>query len=71
MDHELAFLLTNMAQVSEGSFVYDPFVGSASTSIACAYFGAVTFGSDIDKRVLLGTSVGRPSDDQQLVQSVI
>ena len=59
-----------MAKVEEGSFVYDPFVGSASTSIACSYFGACTFGSDIDNRVLLGTSVGRATYDQELKESV-
>ena len=64
-------MLANVAQVSEGSFVYDPFVGSASTLIACSHFGAFTFGSDIDMRVLLGTSVGRMSYDNELTESVI
>ena len=52
LDHDLAFLAVNMAQVQAHDFVYDPFVGSASTLISAAHFKAVTFGSDLDLRVL-------------------
>ena len=50
--------------------MYDPFCGSASTSIASTHFGAFSFGSDLDKRVILGTSVGRASYDEQIVNQV-
>lgn len=71
LDHDLAFLAVNMAQVKQHDFVYDPFVGSASTLISAAHFGAVTFGSDLDLRVILGSSVGRKAYDPELTESVI
>lgn len=66
LDHELAFILANMAQIGAYDFVYDPFVGSASTLISAAHFGALTLGSDIDKRVIEGTSVGRKNYNEEL-----
>lgn len=39
--------------------MYDPFVGTGGLLIPAAYMGAVTFGSDLDIRVLNGYSVGR------------
>lgn len=32
--------------------VYDPFVGTGSILVAASHFGAVTFGADIDVRVV-------------------
>ena len=66
MDHELAFIAVNMAQVREHDSVYDPFVGSASTLIAAAHFKAVTIGSDVDQRVISGSGVGRKTYDSEL-----
>ena len=59
LDHELAFIVANMGQICLNDLVYDPFSGSASTLISSAHFGALTFGSDIDHRVINGTAVGR------------
>lgn len=50
-----------------GDFVYDPFVGSGSIAIACAHFGGVVFGSDLDQRVLRGYAVGRKSYNKDVV----
>jgi tRNA (guanine10-N2)-methyltransferase len=54
MDSELALLTANMAQAGPGRIFYDPFVGTGSFPIACAHFGAVAFGSDLDGRVIRG-----------------
>jgi len=37
----------------------DPFVGTGSILLAASTFGAITFGMDLDYRVLHGISVGR------------
>lgn len=58
-DHELALLMANQGQVSEGDFVYDPFVGTGSIATALQHFGAFVFGSDLDIRVVKGYGVGR------------
>lgn len=71
MDHELAFIAANMAQVKPYDSVYDPFVGSASTLISAAHFKALTFGSDLDIRVILGFAVGRKSYNKDLTSKVI
>lgn len=51
--------MCNQALVGEGSLVFDPFVGTAGLLIPPASKGALTFGSDLDTRVLNGYSVGR------------
>jgi len=56
MDSELALITANLALVSPGKLCYDPFVGTASFSIACAHFGAMTFGSDLDSRTIRGAN---------------
>lgn len=71
LDHELAFIAANMAQVMPYDNVYDPFVGSASTLISAAHFNALTFGSDLDIRVILGFAVGRKSYNSELTSKVI
>lgn len=54
MDSELALVTANMALAAPGKIMYDPFVGTGSFPIACAQFGAVAFGSDIDGRSIRG-----------------
>jgi tRNA (guanine10-N2)-methyltransferase len=54
MDSELALVTANIALAGPGKLVYDPFVGTGSFPVACAQFGAVAFGSDIDGRSIRG-----------------
>ncbi|KAI9700209.1 MAG: hypothetical protein M1820_006877 [Bogoriella megaspora] len=54
MDAEVALITANMVQAQPGKLIYDPFVGTASLTIACAHFGAMTVGSDIDGRSIRG-----------------
>jgi tRNA G10 N-methylase Trm11 len=58
-DNDLAFLMCNQALVSSGSLVIDPFVGTGGLLIPAASKGAITFGSDLDIRVINGYAVGR------------
>jgi len=60
MDAELALVTANMAGAAPGRLVYDPFVGTGSFPVACAHFGALAFGSDIDGRSMRGEG-GRKS----------
>ncbi|KAF4952776.1 hypothetical protein F66182_18436 [Fusarium sp. NRRL 66182] len=43
-----------MAHAAPGKLFFDPFVGTGSFLIAAAYFGAATFGADIDGRSFKG-----------------
>ena len=52
MDNEIAFLMNNYGLVGPGSVVYDPFVGTGSILVPAAHMGALTFGADIDIRVV-------------------
>lgn len=54
MDSELALVTANMALAAPGKLFYDPFVGTGSFPIACAQWGAVGWGSDIDGRAIRG-----------------
>ncbi|KAH7414435.1 RNA methylase family protein [Phaeosphaeria sp. MPI-PUGE-AT-0046c] len=54
MDAELTLVTANIAQAAPGKVMYDPFLGTGGFPIACAHFGAVVFGSDIDGRTLRG-----------------
>lgn len=56
MDSELSLIMTNLAQIRKGSFVFDPFVGTGSILLTAALRGAYAFGTDIDLRVLRGRS---------------
>lgn len=58
-DNDLAFLMCNQALVKDGSIVIDPFVGTGGLLIPPSSKGAITFGSDLDIRVINGYSVGR------------
>ena len=53
MDHEMAAVMANMGQVSRNSLVFDPYVGTGSILVACSHLGAMTFGGDIDVKVIL------------------
>lgn len=55
MDSELALITANLALAGPGKILYDPFVGTGSFPIACAHFGAITLGSDIDGRTIRGS----------------
>ena len=54
MDSELSLITANIALAGPGKLFYDPFVGTGSFPIACAYFGAMGWGSDIDGRSIRG-----------------
>ncbi|KAL8865005.1 MAG: hypothetical protein Q9174_007125 [Haloplaca sp. 1 TL-2023] len=54
MDSELALITANLTQAAPGRIFYDPFVGTGSFPIACAHFGALCLGSDIDGRAIRG-----------------
>jgi len=54
MDSELALITANVTLAAPGKLFYDPFVGTGSFPIACAHFGALAFGSDIDGRSIRG-----------------
>ncbi|KAI0432493.1 S-adenosyl-L-methionine-dependent methyltransferase [Xylaria sp. FL1042] len=54
MDSELALVTANIALAGPGKLFYDPFVGTGSFPVACAQFGSVVWGSDIDGRSMRG-----------------
>ncbi|KAI0160865.1 tRNA guanosine-2'-O-methyltransferase TRM11 [Hypoxylon sp. FL1284] len=54
MDSELALVTANIALAAPGKIFYDPFVGTGSFPVACAHFGALGWGSDIDGRSVRG-----------------
>lgn len=59
LDPELALVMANLGHVTPGSLVLDPFVGTGSLSLASARLGGVTFGTDIDYRVVVLGKQGR------------
>ena len=70
MDAELALLTANIAQAAPGKMFYDPFMGTGGFPIACAHYGAVVTGSDIDGRSIrgLGGSARRGQTGKKNVQ---
>lgn len=54
MDSELALVTANLAHAGPGKLFFDPFVGTGSFPVACAYFGATSLGADIDGRSIRG-----------------
>ncbi|KAK8078940.1 S-adenosyl-L-methionine-dependent methyltransferase [Apiospora phragmitis] len=54
MDSELALITANIALAAPGKMFYDPFAGTGSFPVACAQWGALGFGSDIDGRSVRG-----------------
>jgi len=67
MDPQLSLLMANLGLVKEGSFVLDPFVGTASLLLASAQFKGVVFGGDIDYLTLHART--RPSRVNQKVRA--
>ncbi|KAJ1838211.1 hypothetical protein LPJ70_005556, partial [Coemansia sp. RSA 2708] len=63
MDAELSLVMANQALARSGTLVYDPFVGTGSFLVTCAYMGACTMGSDIDGRQIRGTAGFRRNTD--------
>ena len=59
MDAELSMIMTNFAQLREGSFCFNTFVGTGSVLLDCALRGARCLGADIDIRVLRGRSADK------------
>ncbi|TQV93874.1 hypothetical protein V2A60_003967 [Cordyceps javanica] len=59
MDSELALITANIALAAPGKIFYDPFAGTGSFPIACAHFGAMSWGSDIDGRSIRGQGGGK------------
>lgn len=70
MDAELALLTANIALAAPGKIFYDPFMGTGGFPIACAHYGAVVTGSDIDGRSIrgLGGSARRGQTGKKNVQ---
>lgn len=56
MDAELSSIMTNLGKVRRGQLVLDPFCGTGSILLSCAFRGAFCVGTDIDIRVLRGKS---------------
>lgn len=56
MDHELAFIMCEIAGVKPGDIVCDPFVGTGSILVSAAFYGCITVGGDLNIRVLRGRS---------------
>ncbi|KAI0404557.1 S-adenosyl-L-methionine-dependent methyltransferase [Xylaria palmicola] len=54
MDSELALVTANISLAGPGKLFFDPFVGTGSFPVACAQFGALVWGSDIDGRSMRG-----------------
>ncbi|XP_040575850.1 tRNA (guanine(10)-N(2))-methyltransferase homolog [Lepeophtheirus salmonis] len=48
MEPTLSLLMANLAKVSKGDLVLDPFVGTGSLILAASEFGGYSFGGDID-----------------------
>lgn len=67
MESEMSVIMANMALAGPGKFVYDPFAGTGSMLYACSIFGAFSFGSDIDGRMLRGKNPSQK--DSGIVQS--
>jgi tRNA (guanine10-N2)-methyltransferase len=55
MDSELSLVMCNLARISPGNLVYDPFVGTGSLLCTSAFFGGFPLGSDIDGRQMRGS----------------
>ncbi|ODV91741.1 hypothetical protein CANCADRAFT_322 [Tortispora caseinolytica NRRL Y-17796] len=64
---ELALVTCNIAKITHGDLVYDPFAGTGSFLIAAAHYGGHVFGADIDGRQLRG--IGKKSNiDSNFIQ---
>lgn len=56
MDNEIAFIMANLAQVSDKSIVFDCFNGTGSILIPCAALGACVLGADSNPKQYKGLS---------------
>ena len=54
MDAELSLVTANLALAGPEKLCYDPFMGTGSFPLACAHFGGMVFGSDLDGRSIRG-----------------
>lgn len=61
-DAELALVSCNIAQLTDGKIMYDPFAGTGSFLVAAGHMGALACGSDIDVRMLRGDGKNRTID---------
>ena len=52
MDPKLALIMSNMAQCTSNSLIYDPFVGTGSILVGAAHFGAHVAGADLDYNLI-------------------
>ena len=68
LDCELSFLMCNQGHVKNGSIIFDPFCGTGSLLISAAHYGAITYGSDIDIRVLKGYNKNYKNITKQMKQ---
>lgn len=51
---ELASVTCNIAQLTPGKFMYDPFAGTGSFLVSAGHCGALSVGTDIDVRMIKG-----------------
>lgn len=56
MDAELSFIMANIACVSAGDLMYDPFAGTGSLLYIASFLRAFCMGSDIDGRQMRGNT---------------
>ncbi|RYG98338.1 hypothetical protein EON65_51560, partial [archaeon] len=63
LDEQLAFVMCNLSAVSNGTTVWEPFVGTGGLAVCAAYRGAFVLGSDIDIRVLKGLRHAGPTEN--------
>nr|GAT57654.1 RNA methylase [Mycena chlorophos] len=54
MEAEISLLMANQALAAPSKLVYDPFCGTGSMLYPVTYFGAQSYGSDIDGRQMRG-----------------
>eukprot|EP01031_Cornospumella_fuschlensis_P024939 gene24939-30132_t len=65
LDEQLAFVMCNLAAVSRGNVLWEPFVGTGGLAVCATYRGAFVLGSDIDIRVLKGLRHAGPADNDK------
>lgn len=52
MNPLLSLIMANMAQVTETSLIYDPFVGTGSLLVGAAHCGGYVAGADLDYNLI-------------------
>ena len=71
MDAELSLVTANIVHSAPGRLAYDPFVGTGSFLYACAHFGAMTMGSDIDGRQIRGGGSKRRKKGSKVADGIL